>query len=65
MTFDWMDTSCKKSWGYNWESLNMKTVNMDNIRALSLIIMYIKDIVLTQEDIHILKMHIGVLRGKM
>lgn len=44
----------------------MKNVNMDNIRELSLIfIRYNKDIVLTQEDIHILKMHIGVLMGKM
>ena len=39
---------------------------MDNIRALSLIfIRYNKDIMLTQADIHILKMHIGVLGGKM
>ena len=44
----------------------MKNVNMDNIRALSLIfIRYNKDIVLTQADIHILKMHIGVLGSKM
>ena len=43
----------------------MKNVNMDNIRELLIFIRYNKDIVLTQEDIHILKMHITVLMGKM
>lgn len=68
---DWMDTNfnklvVKRFQGIIRKVLNMKSLNMDNIKELLLIfIRYNKSIVVIQGNVPILKMHIGVFRGKM
>lgn len=68
---DWMDTNfnklvVKRFQGIIRKVLNMKSLNMDNIKELLLIfIRYNKSIVVIQENVPILKMHIGVFRSKM
>lgn len=64
----WMDTSFNKLvvrrfwWGGQLGVLNMKILKMDNIRELLLIfIRYNKDIVVTEENVPILNIHLYII----
>lgn len=70
MISDCMDTSLnklvvKRLWGLIGKVLNMKSLNMDNIRELLIFIRYNKGIVVIQKNIHIFKMHIRIFRENM